>query len=88
MLYLRNTGSYNSTVYTLTVTEAGVVISGGAEEQTSCCEKELHLSNTTDYTTRNHFKEGNTLIGSTAIRRGPTFYGALYNKKMAYSAKW
>ncbi len=88
ILYLRNTGSYNITQYYLTVTEAGVVISGGAEEQTSCCEKELHLSNTIDYTIRNHFKEGNTLIGSTAIRRGPTFYGALYNKKMAYSAKW
>jgi hypothetical protein len=87
-LYIRNTGSYNITEYSLTVTEAGVVVSGGAEEQTSCCERELHLSNTTDYTTRNHFKEGNTLIGSTAIRRGPTFYGALYNKKMAYSAKW
>jgi hypothetical protein len=86
-MYIYSTKNpYSITQYFLTITSGG----GGdvtPAEEVPCCEKPLYLSNTTDYTTRNKFAEGNTLIGSTAIRRAPMSYTDLLYKKMAYAAK-
>lgn len=84
-IYIRSIGSYNTTVFTLTVSAAVVPTN---ESGVSCCEIPLDLKNA-DYEQRNKVISGNTMIGDSAVRRvAYTSYGALYNLKMAYASKW
>ena len=86
-IYVRSIGSYNTTQFSLTVTDGVAVNIVVNESGVSCCEIPLDLKNA-DYEQRNKVISGNTIIGDTAVRRiAYTSYGALYNLKMAYASK-
>lgn len=80
---LRSAGSYNITSFSLTIVEA---ISGNGTSENTCCDRPLYLKNV-DYTTRNQIVSGNTLVGSTSVRRQAISYSDILQKKMAYASK-
>ncbi len=76
-LYIRNTGSYFITEYTLSITTISAV----------CCEKPLFFRGVIDNKTLTELRGGNTLIGGISARRGPVSYSDLMSVKKAYAAK-
>lgn len=79
-LYIRNTGSYYYSIFTISVT-------GPVATSTTCCNIPLQLKGV-DYTLRNQILSGNVLIGESGVRRQPMSYSDILNKKMAYASKW
>lgn len=77
---------YSVTTYTLTVSSGGGGGSGSGEEVT-CCDRPMNLVNV-DYSERNQFVAGNTMIADTSVRRSAySSYSELLRLKMAYAAK-
>lgn len=74
ILYIRNTGSYNYTVYTLTVSPS----------EDGCCDKTLNLQDV-DYTTRAEILSGNTLYVNFESRRAPLSHADLIKMRRMYT---
>lgn len=79
-IYIRNNGSYNITVFELTVSSGGS--SSGAA--TTCCPGSMILTGI-DYENRNKLITGNILIGQPTRREPYSSYSDYLYKKMAYA---
>ena len=75
-IYIRNTGSYNITTFTLTVEEAAL----------TCCQRPIYIPNA-NYTARVNVVAGGVLNADTSIRRGPISYSDMLRIKMALASK-
>ena len=80
MLYIRNTGSYNITTYSITVLGGGT--SGPADA--TCCDRRLEL-NKNYYDINNNLIAGNTLING--VRSGLMSYSDRIRLHMALASK-
>lgn len=81
-IVLYSVGSYNITLFYLTVTEIANLVAA----TTSCCQRPQDLRGV-DYTTRSQVIAGNTLIGNANYRRSPLSYKDLIQINMAHSFK-
>ncbi len=82
IIFIRNTGSYNITTFALTVGSGS-----GSGQEVTCCDRPMNLVNV-DYSERNKFIAGNTMIADSSVRRAAyTSYSDYLHKKMAYAAK-
>lgn len=81
-IYIRNTGSYNITVFELTISGGGG--SGGVAANTTCCPGSMILTGI-DYENRNKLITGNILIGEPVRRQPFSSYADFLAKKMAYA---
>lgn len=82
-IYLRNNGSYNITIFELTI----ISNSNNTEVVTSpCCSRSMDL-NGIDYEERTQFIAGNVLIAESMRREAYFSYTDYLRKKMAYAAK-
>ena len=79
-IYIRNTGSYHITTFTLTVEEAA------AAAALTCCQRPTYIPNA-DYTMRVNVAAGGVLNADTSIRRGPIPYSDMVRMKMAFASK-
>lgn len=81
-ILLYSIGSYNITLFYLTVTEIANLVAA----TTSCCQRPQDLRGA-DYTTRSQVIAGNTLIGNANYRRSPLSYKDLIQMNMAQAFK-
>lgn len=80
-LYVRNTGSYNITTFTLTILPGG---GSAGTSGVSCCDRTLVLNNTYNEINATLIA-GNTLIGG--VRRGVMSYSDRIRLEMALASK-